>query len=146
LAAAGEADALELGLQGGLPAGDVLRWRGEIGTLQTSGRVAARLLAPAALELAPDAVRLGAAEFNAGDKGRIRLLETAWSPTRSVLRGELSGLVLEIEPRRADGRLRRGADPLVLGARWDLSAGRTLDGEARVFREAGDVRLEGELR
>lgn len=141
-----EADALELGLKGGLAAGTALRWRGELSALQTTGRVAARLLAPVALELAPDAVRLGAAEFNAGDKGRIRLLETAWSPTRSVLRGELSGLVLELEPRRADGQRRRGADPLVLGARWDLSVGRTLDGEARVFREAGDVRLEGELR
>lgn len=142
----GVADVLSVQLQGGLVEGESLRWRGRLAALQSAGRVAARLLAPATLELAADAVRLGAAEINAGDKGRIRLLETAWSPTQSVLRGELSGLTLELEPRRADGQLRRGADPLVLGARWDLSVGRTLDGEARVFRESGDVRLEGELR
>ncbi len=142
----GVADVLSAQLQGGLVEGEALRWSGRLVALQSAGRVVARLLAPATLELAADAVRLGAAEINAGDKGRIRLLETAWSPTQSVLRGDLSGLTLELEPRRADGQLRRGADPLVLGARWDLSVGRTLDGEARVFRESGDVRIEGELR
>ncbi|HRP67135.1 MAG TPA: translocation/assembly module TamB domain-containing protein, partial [Thauera sp.] len=142
----GVADVLSAQLQGGLVEGEALRWSGRLVALQSAGRVAARLLAPATLELAADAVRLGAAEINAGDKGRIRLQETAWSPTQSVLRGDLSGLTLELEPRRADGQLRRGADPLVLGARWDLNVGRTLDGEARVFRESGDVRIEGELR
>ena len=54
--------------------------------------------------------------------------------------------VIETEPPRRDGRPRRNADPLRLGARWDLSVGRTLEGEARVFREAGDISVEGELR
>ncbi|WEN41115.1 Translocation and assembly module subunit TamB [Thauera sp. GDN1] len=143
---AGVADTLRLVLQGGLGEGDVPRWSGQLAALESAGRFAARLLAPAALELAADRVRLGAAEINAGDKGRIRLRETAWSPAQSVARGDMTGLVLDLEPKRRDGRPRRNADPLTLGARWDLSVGRTLEGEARVFRESGDLSVEGELR
>lgn len=140
------ADSVRLLLQGGLGEGGALRWSGQLAALETAGRFAARLLAPATLELAADRVRLGAAEINAGDKGRIRLQETAWSPAQSVARGDMSGLVLDLEPKRRDGRPRRNADPLTLGARWDLSVGRTLEGEARVFRESGDLSVEGELR
>ncbi len=142
----GVADTLRLVLQGGRGEGDVARWTGQLTALESAGRFVARLVAPAALELAADRVRLGAAEINAGDKGRIRLQETAWSPTQSVLRGDLAGLVLDLEPKRRDGRPRRNADPLTLGARWDLTVGRTLEGEARVFRESGDLSVEGELR
>ena len=142
----GVADTLRLALEGGLPAGETPRWSGRLAALEAGGRFPARLQAPATLELGADRVRLGAAEIEAGDKGRIRLLETAWSPTQSVLRGDLAGLVVETEPPRRDGRPRRNADPLRLGARWDLSVGRTLEGEARVFREAGDISVEGELR
>ena len=34
----------------------------------------------------------------------------------------------------------------MLGAEWDLRMADTLDGQARVFRESGDVTLEGEIR
>ena len=142
----GVADTLRLAVQGGVGEGDTPRWTGQLTALESAGRFPARLVAPAALELAADRVRLGAAELNAGDKGRIRLQETAWSPTQSVLRGDLAGLVLDLEPKRRDGRPRRNADPLTLGARWDLTVGRTLEGDARVFRESGDLSVEGELR
>jgi translocation and assembly module TamB len=145
-AQAGVADTLRVLLRGGLGEGDTPRWSGQLAALESAGRVAARLLAPAALELSAERVRLGAAEFTAGDKGRIRLQETAWSPAQSVARGDMSGLVLDLEPKRRDGRPRRNADPLTLGARWDLAVGRTLAGEARVFRESGDLSVEGELR
>ncbi|MCK2095514.1 translocation/assembly module TamB domain-containing protein [Thauera aromatica] len=150
---------VRLVLQGGIGAGPRLRWAGELAALELAGAeptgpqpagpaqaFTARLAAPAALELAADGVMLGAAEIDAGGRGRIRLFETAWSPARSVLRGELSGLVLAPEPPRADGRPRRNADPLTLGARWDLQVGRTLAGEARLFRESGDLSVEGEIR
>jgi translocation and assembly module TamB len=142
----GVADTLRLALEGGLPAGETPRWSGRLAALEAGGRFPARLQAPATLELGADRTRLGRADIEAGDKGRIRLLETAWSPTQSVLRGDLAGLVVETEPRRRDGRPRRNADPLSLGARWDLAVGRTLEGEARVFRESGDLSVEGELR
>ena len=142
----GVADTLRLALEGGLAAGGTPRWSGRLAALEAGGRFPARLQAPATLELGADRVRLGRVEIEAGDKGRIRLLETVWSPAQSVLRGDLAGLVVETEPPRRDGRPRRNADPLRLGARWDLSVGRTLEGEARVFREAGDISVEGELR
>lgn len=145
-AQAGVADTLRVLLQGGLGEGDSPRWSGQLAALESAGRFAARLLAPATLELAADRVQLGAAELNAGDKGRIRLQETTWSPTQSVARGDLTGLVLDLEPKRRDGRPRRNADPLTLGARWDVAVGRTLEGEARVFRESGDLSVEGEIR
>ncbi|MCK2126241.1 translocation/assembly module TamB domain-containing protein [Thauera aromatica] len=150
---------LRLVLQGGIGAGTPLRWAGELAALELAGAeptgpqpagpaqaFAARLAAPAALELGADRVALGAAEIDAGSRGRIRLLETAWSPAATVLRGELSGLVLAPDSKRADGRPRRNADPLTLGARWDLKMGRTLAGEARLFRESGDLSVEGEIR
>ncbi|APR03523.1 translocation/assembly module TamB domain-containing protein [Thauera chlorobenzoica] len=140
------ADTVRLVLEGGSGDGERLRWAGELAALELAGRFAARLAAPAALELAADRVALGAARIDAGGRGRIHLLETAWSPAASVLRGELSGLVLAPESKRADGRPRRNAEPLTLGARWDLKMGRTLEGEARLFRESGDLSVEGEIR
>lgn len=120
-------------------------WGGRLVALETGGRVAARLQAPAALELSPTRVSLGAAEIDAGERGRIRLRETRWSPAETVARGAMSGLALG-PLTRADGRPRRGPGPLVLGAEWDLRLADTLDGQARVFREAGDITLEGEIR
>ncbi len=142
----GVADTLRVALEGGLGKDEPPRWSGRLLAFDTSGRFPARLKAPATLELGADRVRLGAAEIAAGNKGRLRLQEIAWSPAQSVLRGDLAGLVLELEPPRRDGRPRRNADPLTLSARWDLVVGRTLEGEARVFRESGDLSVEGELR
>jgi translocation and assembly module TamB len=142
----GVADTLRLALEGSLGSDEPPRWSGRLLALDTSGRFPARLQAPATLELGADRVRLGVADIAAGNKGRIRLQETVWSPAQSVLRGDLAGLVLELEPPRRDGRPRRNADPLTLGARWDLIVGRTLEGEARVFRESGDLSVAGELR
>ncbi len=143
------ADRLDLLLQGGLADGaagrEGPRWVGELARLQSAGRFAARLLAPARLELAADAMRLGAAELAAGEQGRIRLLETAWSPAQSVARGSLTGLAFG-PVSRPDGRPRRGPGPLMLGGEWDLRVGSTLEGQARVFREAGDLTIEGEIR
>lgn len=161
---------LVLRLQGGLAAGTPagagrtakpapLRWAGRLEALETGGKLALRLLAPAALELAPDRVDLAAAELAAGEQGRVRLLETHWTPSASVARGSLTGLVVDLRQRdatrspatradRADraDRPRRGPGPLTLGAEWNLRVGDTLDGDARLFREAGDVSIEGEIR
>lgn len=140
------ADSLRLGLQGGLE--QVARgpsWAGELRVFETAGRFVSRLVAPARLVMSPTALQLGAAELSAGENGRIRLEETAWSPRKAVARGALSGLSFGLVSR-PDGRPRRGPGPLVLGADWDLSMGDTLDGQLRVFREAGDLTVEGEIR
>ncbi len=141
-------DSVQLQLEGGLAdtvaASDKLRWSGRLTALESAGRVVTRLLAPARLQLAPDGAALGAAEFTAGESGRVRLAETRWSAAQSVLRGSLTGLSFGLVSR-PEGRPQRGPGPLVLGAEWDLRVGETLEGEARLFREEGDLTIEGEL-
>ncbi len=164
LAAAGPArDVLRLRLEGGADTGSAVpRWLGRLARFETSGRLKLSLLAPTELELSPSSARLGAAEFSAGEQGRVRLVETRWSPAQSVFSGSLSGLAVGFgrasgrDPARrastgdgagdnAGDRPRRGAGPLVLGAEWNVRLADTIEGDARVFRESGDVRVEGEL-
>jgi translocation and assembly module TamB len=132
-------------LEGGLPAAAGLQWKGLLTVLESTGRLATRLSAPVALELAPDRISLGEALILAGEHGRIHLQQTAWTPAESVARGSLSGLALDLRAPRSEGARPRSST-LVLGAEWDLRAGSTLAGEAKVFREAGDLVVEGELR
>lgn len=141
-----EADELNLALEGGLFAegNAATQWRGKLVALQTLGRFAARLQAPAALTLAADEVMLGAAVLTAGEKGRIQLDETRWTPKGSALKGALSGLSFGLVSR-PEGRPQRGAGPLVLGAEWDVRLGDTVEGEARLFRESGDLVVSGEI-
>ncbi|MCV2218330.1 translocation/assembly module TamB domain-containing protein [Thauera sp. Sel9] len=145
----GAGDTLKLSLKGGLQAPSAQRpgprWLGELSALESAGRFAARLLAPARLDLSPEAASIGEARLDLGEKGRLHLQETAWSPQRSVARGTLTGLAFG-PLTRADGQPRRGPGPLVLGADWNLSVGTTLDGQARLFRESGDITIEGETR
>lgn len=145
-------DSLRLRLEGGL-AGDApdartadgtVPWRGRLATLETGGRWPTRLTASASLELGPQRVLLGAAALDAGERGRIRLDETSWSPQRIVARGSLTGLTFGLVAR-PDGRPRRGPGPLVLGAEWNLTLGEVAQGSARVFREAGDLTVTGEI-
>ena len=151
------ADSLNLRLQGGLQ-DDVAsgsaraagpRWLGEVLELEIGGHVGARLQAPARLALSPSAVSLGVAEIVVEEQGRVRLQETTWSPLRSVVRGSLTGLGFgpaSGRDRPANAQPRRGPGQLMLGAEWNLSVGETLDGQLRVFRESGDLALEGEIR
>ncbi|WP_407278676.1 translocation/assembly module TamB domain-containing protein [Aromatoleum evansii] len=147
-----EGDSLRLRLEGGLegdaPAAGTAdargAWRGRLAALDTAGRWPVRLRASAPLELGPQRVALGAAALDAGERGRIRLDETSWSPQRIVARGSLTGLAFGLISR-PDGRPRRGPGPLVLGAEWDLTLGEVAQGSARVFREAGDLTVTGEI-
>lgn len=148
LSAEGAADhRLRLALDGGWhPASDRTgrQWTGSLSALQSEGALAVRLLAPAALVAGASGVDLAAAEFLAGEQGRIRLEETRWSPASSAFRGSLTGLSFGLV-RRADGRPRRGPGPLVLGAEWSFRVADAVDGEARLYREAGDLSVSGEI-
>lgn len=72
-------------------------------------------------------------------------MRTIWTPEAVELRGSLTGLAFGVQTRR-DGGPRRGAGPLVLGAEWDLRLADSAEGELRVFREAGDLEVRGEIR
>lgn len=136
-------DAAANGARGAWPS-----WRGRIAKLVADGRWPARLSEPVALEAGIDRVALGRANIDAGERGRIRLDETEWTPQRTRLRGSLTGLafgLLAPEQQAPDRRLRRGPGPLQLGAEWDFTLGATAQGAARLFREAGDLTVQGEI-
>ncbi|MDR1423090.1 MAG: translocation/assembly module TamB domain-containing protein [Azoarcus sp.] len=148
----GNAAGIDATAQGGIKAG---RWRGRVLTLASRGRWPVRLVAPAVLEVGGAAVGdakvgdakvgdkfvLQGATFEVGEKGRLELAETRWSPGAAVLRGKLEGVALSMVPGLAQGR----RDPLVLGAEWDLRLGESIEGRATVQREAGDVTVRGEI-
>lgn len=137
-------DSLSAALDGGLGGEDGLQWSGRIDELAVGGRFPARLQAPVGLRAGSQHVELDAAHIEAGEQGSIRFLQTLWTPQRTVLRGTLSGLALGLQTR-ADGRPRRGPGPLVLGAEWDLRLAASAEGELRIFREAGDLEISGEI-
>ena len=139
----GLGDAPGSGSRGGWPS-----WRGRITKLVAEGHWPARLSEPVALELGADRMALGRAHVDAGERGRIVLERTEWSPERTHLKGSLTGLafgLLAPGQRAPDRGLRRGPGPLQLGAEWDLTLGATAQGAARLFREAGDLTVQGEI-
>lgn len=121
------------------------RWDGFLTSLETAGRFAAKLTAPASLGIGAERVVLGLAVLDAGQQGRIRLEETSWKRERIVARGGLSGLSFGLVASQDGSPPRRGAGPLVLGAEWNLQLAKTADGSVRVFRESGDLTVEGEI-
>lgn len=150
-----DSEQVELRLEGGLldvpqgaPDATWPRWRGRIAKLVADGRWPARLGEPASVEAGIDRVALGRARIDAGERGRISLEETEWTPERTRLRGTLTGLafgLLAPDQQSPDQRLRRGPGPLQLGAEWEFTLGATAQGTARVFREAGDLTVQGEI-
>ncbi|MDR0701640.1 MAG: translocation/assembly module TamB domain-containing protein [Azoarcus sp.] len=125
-------------LDGGL---DALYWRGQLLALKNEGRWPLRLRAPAALEISPEEFSLVEAGFDIGEQGNIQLAEIRWKNSETVLRGNLAGLALTMLP----GQGRRPRDPLTLGAVWDLRIDESIEGEARLFRESGDIAVQGEI-
>jgi len=158
--------ALKTSLEGGLRE---THWQGRITALESLGRWALRLRAPAALEagFAPEAFSLLDADFDINfasdntrssrgsrstgssrntnepiEPGRLHLIETRWKDDNAVLRGKLTGL----PATRIPGLERSGRrSPLILGADWDLRLGDTIEGQAHLFRESGDFSVRGEL-
>ncbi|AUN94559.1 translocation/assembly module TamB domain-containing protein [Pseudazoarcus pumilus] len=138
-----EDDRVVLTLRGGIDTAQpgAPRWLGELSMLEADGRFPLRLLAPAELQASAQQVLMGRAGFDAGEKGRIVLDETAWTPDRTTLRGSLSGLqVVEQGERR-----RRGPGPLTLGAEWEFELAERANGQMRIVREGGDLSVPGEL-
>jgi translocation and assembly module TamB len=130
-------------------------WQGQILTLELAEHWPLRLRAPATVEIGAEGLNLGGAEFDAGEKGElghINLIETRWNRDNdretAVLRGDMHGVAVTLIPELAEelgqGQRRR-RDPLTLGAEWDLRLGESIEGKARLVREAGDLSVRGEI-
>lgn len=137
-------DRADIELNGGLSGQDFDHWAGKIQRLQTTGRFAARLQAPAALTLNPQTVELGEARLTLGTQGELHLRRTAWHAGKLHAQGELRNFALDLAALSPDAKLPANPDPLVLGGQWDIALADTLSGTAHIVREKGDLRLPGE--
>ncbi|RPI43271.1 MAG: hypothetical protein EHM59_15810, partial [Betaproteobacteria bacterium] len=116
-------------------------WRGSLQSLQLQGPIAARIEQPVDVEVGAAAARVGPASLQLG-AGRIELSRLDWqAPNRFATRGLISGLSLAtLQPLVPVPEAVRA---LVIGARWDVEMGESLNGSLSIARESGDIMLPG---
>ncbi len=127
-------------LDGGLvPGAKAPAWRGRLESLETAGRAAFALAAPATLVVSEARIELGEALF-AGDPGQVRLAVTRWTPAGLELRGTSKAVVVRSiqQALRLEGPV---GSNLVLAGDWDVRVGETVEGFVSFRRESGDVRV-----
>jgi translocation and assembly module TamB len=124
-------------LAGGLDATHT--WRGELKSAEVQGAWPLRLLAPAQLVLARDRQQVRALAFSVAG-GRVDVAELQRDASLLASRGSLANLpvapwlALLASPPPVHTDLRVDGD-------WNVRLGSSLDGEARLARAGGDVRL-----
>ncbi len=126
--------------QGGLS--DKLDWRGKLGRLNIVWQDELELAAPAELAFGADHFALGGARLK-GETADIQLQSTKWAPGNFAASGHMSGLKLGLTLNEEQQVVAHG-ETLTLGAEWNIRSGASVDGLVRVFRESGDIVLEGE--
>lgn len=137
---AGE-DALDLDARGALLDGPA--WKGVLERLAVRyAHHRLTLAEPAQLAASAAQVAFGPAELRTGT-ARIKLGEARWSPDGWSTRGEFAGLQVGLALDEQQQATTKGRT-LALGGNWDLRAGAHLDGMVKLFREAGDLTLEGD--
>jgi translocation and assembly module TamB len=119
------------------------RWRGRVEALALRGvpgydRVA--LAAPASVELARDAIVVGAARIEGGAT-LVDVDGFAWRDGRVETRGRFRGLAVAPLARQAGVETRWPTD-IVLGGRWDIASVPQWKGTLAIEREGGDVYVE----
>ncbi|TCP13652.1 autotransporter secretion inner membrane protein TamB [Crenobacter luteus] len=135
----GRPHTLALSANGGL-APDALVWRGTVERLALSGELGLRLLSPAKVSAAADAVSLSATRFALAG-GTVRLDAFDWRASGAVrTRGALDTLALA----RLEPWLKLPVEQnLVFAADWDLTLGAGARGTLALRRQAGDVVAPG---
>ena len=128
---------LSANLAGGLD--EDLVWRGQLNQAALQGAWPAELLAPATLLLSREQQQVDNLALTLAG-GRLTVEQFSRQGTQLATRGSLSSLPLA--PLLA---LRETAPPFTTDLRvdgeWNLRAGDTLDGQVRLRRQSGDVRL-----
>jgi translocation and assembly module TamB len=127
---------LEVRAEGGLESGR--RWRGRLLALETRKPVAGSLAAPAELAIGRDELMIGAADVRLGN-ARFALAGAAWRGGRLTSQGHFAALPFGLlVPKRPDAPW---DSDLSFSGSWDLDLGPTINGEVRLAREGGDLRL-----
>ncbi|GAA5177863.1 translocation/assembly module TamB domain-containing protein [Niveibacterium umoris] len=131
---------LALAAHGGLS--DRLDWVGRLDLLDLDWNAELSLAETAELEFGPEHFRLGPTHLR-GERASISLDATRWSPGSLAAKGSMTGLRLGLALNDAQQVVARG-DSLQLGAEWDFNLQARANGQMRVFREAGDLVMEGD--
>ncbi|MBZ0069563.1 MAG: hypothetical protein K8F26_12210, partial [Thiobacillus sp.] len=126
-------------LAGGLEAPTTTLWRGQLNQAEVQGAWPMRLSAPAALVLGREQQQVSNLSLTLAG-GKISAVHFSRQGAQLSTRGSLSNLPLapllgfleQKPPFTTD--LRMNGD-------WDLRMGNTVDGQARLVRQSGDVRL-----
>lgn len=120
------------------------RWQGRLTALDTRGAAALSLAAPATLSLAAERIELGAAELRGAAGGRYRFDVTRWEARHLLARGSLTGaqvgVILDPTTRQVQSR----GTSLQIGGEWNVEIGEQVNGFVRLFREKGDLQLQGD--
>ncbi|WP_341677898.1 translocation/assembly module TamB domain-containing protein [Niveibacterium sp. SC-1] len=126
--------------QGGFAHGS--DWKGELKKAALNLETELVLTEPAPLEFGPTHFLLDAAHFR-GEHAELDMEQLRWTPAQASAKGKLTGLRLGLTLNDAQQVVARG-DTLQLGAEWDLDLREHANGLVRVYREAGDIILEGD--
>jgi translocation and assembly module TamB len=141
LSARGDAVDVSAHLEGGFSR-ETGTWSGRLLRLENAGEYAFTLLQPVALELAAGHALVAATRVRFASTD-IVLGETAYRDGTLSTSGSVGGvrlsrlLALMDSPPKLESTL-------VMGARWSLRAGETLDGSLDIERESGDIVIPGE--
>ncbi len=120
-------------------------WMGQLTEWQIFGKPPIRsgqMLEPAKLELSAEKIAVGPLQLRS-EATVVRMDELLWTPGKLVSRGAISGLPvgLRMDDRQQARITRQG---LVFGAEWQIDFGEQANGTARIFRESGDLVLDGD--
>ncbi|HEX9179559.1 MAG TPA: translocation/assembly module TamB domain-containing protein [Burkholderiales bacterium] len=127
---------LQATAEGGFAPGP--RWSGTLLRLVTAKPYAGALAAPTAITVAANELEIGAAELAVGG-ARLALERLAWRDGRLNTRGRFSALPLALLLKPTPRATWRS--DLIFSGNWDIEAGAELNGELRIARESGDIRL-----
>lgn len=115
-------------------------WQGQIERFATKGMLDLALMQPTRLAVSPRHVNLGHAELQLAG-GTLQLQQTEWGAQGVTLRGNLSAIQVSqlLSAAGLDAPLQTD---MQLAGDWRLSQGDGWQGQARLYRSAGDVALD----
>jgi translocation and assembly module TamB len=125
-------------LAGGLDAQQI--WRGQLNAADVEGQWPMTLRAPAALVLGRDQQQVSKLALTVAG-GQLNVTQFSRQGTQMATRGSLANLPLAPLLTLLETAPPFSTD-LRLNGDWNLRAGATLDGSARLVRQSGDVRLK----
>ncbi|HEX5127883.1 MAG TPA: translocation/assembly module TamB domain-containing protein [Rhodocyclaceae bacterium] len=117
-------------------------WHGYLQQLVAKGLVNFRLKQPAMLDASLQGMSLGPAQLQA-QNGNVQISRLEWSPQRIVTKGRITGVEVGLSLDENQNTVLSG-NSMQLGGEWDVALGEQANGLVRIFREGGDIILQGD--